>query len=314
MPFTDPILGGNTLIRDAIQSQDYVPGTTGWAIKADGSAEFNNIVINGGGGVGRVVIDGGVIFIYDSVGNLVTKMDGTNGIQLSPNLNAAGSAVLTLDPGNPEISFMPATAGGITYAIGGILSSQNGSPNFLPFLRLFSPRNTATFDPQTFLQLSTGLISGAVLSSLDITTQQITLGGSRVWVLAHLDQLDCSGNLTLGGATALIPGCTVSYTGLPAGSTWEATLTVDSSIGATAGVTNVGEVWVQLNGGTLTKQTGDINDAIGVNTRAPFTRTWSGAFAAGGTLHIEAHGKFIGAGGVNAFFSPHTTLQVKVNE
>lgn len=313
MPFLDPILGGNTLIRDAIQSQDYVAGTSGWAIMADGTAEFNDIIINGGGGTGRVVIDGDIIKVFDSTGNLVIQMDGTNGIQLSPNLNAVGTAVLTLDPGNPEVAFRPATDGGFAYEIGGVLSGDMGNPNYNAWLKLFSPRRSIAFDPQTFLQLTSGLASGAVPSSLDITTQQITLNTARVWILAHLDQLDCSGNLTLGGASTLIPGCTVTYTGLPAGSTWSAELSVDSSIGATA-VTNVGELWVQLNGGTLTKQTGDINSAPGVNTRVPGSRTWSGAIAAGGTLHIEAHGRFIGAGGVNAFFSPHTTLQVHVNE
>jgi hypothetical protein len=47
MPFSNPIAGGNTLIRPMIQSPDYTPGTTGWAIKRDGTAEFNNATFRG---------------------------------------------------------------------------------------------------------------------------------------------------------------------------------------------------------------------------------------------------------------------------
>jgi hypothetical protein len=47
MPFSNPILAGQVLARAAMQSQDYVPGVSGWAIYRDGSAEFNNIVARG---------------------------------------------------------------------------------------------------------------------------------------------------------------------------------------------------------------------------------------------------------------------------
>lgn len=48
MPFRNPIIGGaSKLIREAIQSPNYSPGTTGWTINKDGSAEFSNVVIRG---------------------------------------------------------------------------------------------------------------------------------------------------------------------------------------------------------------------------------------------------------------------------
>lgn len=47
MPFTNPIVGGRVLIREAIQSPDYAPGVAGWTINRDGSAEFNNGVFRG---------------------------------------------------------------------------------------------------------------------------------------------------------------------------------------------------------------------------------------------------------------------------
>lgn len=47
MPFTNPLVAGNTLIRESIQSPNYVAGVSGWTINKDGSAEFNNVVIRG---------------------------------------------------------------------------------------------------------------------------------------------------------------------------------------------------------------------------------------------------------------------------
>lgn len=47
MPFRDPIVAGNTLVRDAIHSQVYVPGSLGWSINRDGTAEFNDVLIRG---------------------------------------------------------------------------------------------------------------------------------------------------------------------------------------------------------------------------------------------------------------------------
>lgn len=41
------ILAGVTLVAEAIQSQNYVAGSAGWHIGADGSAEFNNVTVRG---------------------------------------------------------------------------------------------------------------------------------------------------------------------------------------------------------------------------------------------------------------------------
>jgi hypothetical protein len=44
---TYPIVGGTVLIIERVQSQNYVAGVSGWAIEADGDAEFNNLVARG---------------------------------------------------------------------------------------------------------------------------------------------------------------------------------------------------------------------------------------------------------------------------
>jgi hypothetical protein len=45
--FTNSILSGETLVRDSIQSEGYVQGSTGWSIERDGDAEFNDVAIRG---------------------------------------------------------------------------------------------------------------------------------------------------------------------------------------------------------------------------------------------------------------------------
>lgn len=47
MGFRNPILGGTELVRDAIQSSDYVAGVSGWTINRDGSSEFNDGTFRG---------------------------------------------------------------------------------------------------------------------------------------------------------------------------------------------------------------------------------------------------------------------------
>lgn len=47
MPFSNEAVGGQTLVRAQIKSPNYVPGVSGWAIKRDGSAEFNTLLLRG---------------------------------------------------------------------------------------------------------------------------------------------------------------------------------------------------------------------------------------------------------------------------
>lgn len=56
MTFSNPIVGGVTLVRPAIQSPNYTAGVSGWAIKKDGSAEFNNIVLRGSGTIDAIIV------------------------------------------------------------------------------------------------------------------------------------------------------------------------------------------------------------------------------------------------------------------
>ena len=47
MAFRNEVAGGNTLVRPALQSANYVPGVSGWRISRDGSSEFASAVYRG---------------------------------------------------------------------------------------------------------------------------------------------------------------------------------------------------------------------------------------------------------------------------
>jgi len=52
-----PILAGTNLARAAMQSPNFVTEVSGWIVRQDGSAEFNNVVIRGGEVIGGVTLE-----------------------------------------------------------------------------------------------------------------------------------------------------------------------------------------------------------------------------------------------------------------
>lgn len=105
----NPILGGNTLIRDAIQSADYIPGVQGWAIFRDGSLDMN-----GGTFRGEVIVtstDGSAVLIKPTGGGViefepldvtgVTKL--SNGEIFSSIVNVAGGHYAFMTLSTPRI-------------------------------------------------------------------------------------------------------------------------------------------------------------------------------------------------------------------
>ncbi len=86
MAWSNPIIGGgNTLIREEIKSPDYVPGVSGWSIKKDGTAEFNDVTIRG------------ELFVTDPDGSYVRIYDENpgSGALIEFGLPTASGSVLT---------------------------------------------------------------------------------------------------------------------------------------------------------------------------------------------------------------------------
>lgn len=90
MPFNNDIAGGNgTLVRNWIQSVNFVAGVSGWRISKDGNAEFNNGTFRGSIEVGPIpgqhfIVNnpgtGDVIDVYDSSNRLVAKIDNQGSV------------------------------------------------------------------------------------------------------------------------------------------------------------------------------------------------------------------------------------------
>jgi hypothetical protein len=88
--FQDELAGGVVLVRPALQSPDYVAGASGWAVKVDGSAEFNDITIRGG-----TVVSGTALY-YDgapAAGSLFVAIAAAAGADEYGNAYGAGLTV-----------------------------------------------------------------------------------------------------------------------------------------------------------------------------------------------------------------------------
>lgn len=88
--FLNPLTAGTVLIRSDIRSQNFVSGSAGWRIEADGDAEFNSIVIRGG------TVVSGLALYYDgtpALGNLIMSISAAAGVDSFGNAYLAGTNV-----------------------------------------------------------------------------------------------------------------------------------------------------------------------------------------------------------------------------
>lgn len=80
MPFNNSVVGGTVLVRNAIQSQNYSAGVSGWHMTRDGNVEFNTGTFRGslsaGSNPGQHFIvsnpsTGDALDVYDSANHLI---------------------------------------------------------------------------------------------------------------------------------------------------------------------------------------------------------------------------------------------------
>lgn len=132
----DPVTGGTVLRRAAIQSPNYVAGVSGWAINADGTAQFNAIDLPNGQGV-SVFIQGtapatthtGDLWYNTSDGLALSQWNGTEWVPYQIGTGAiASSAITTALIAAQAVTAAEIANGTITAeqisAVAGILGSQ----------------------------------------------------------------------------------------------------------------------------------------------------------------------------------------------
>lgn len=94
MGFSNPIVGsGGALVRPAIKSPNYTPGSAGWMVSRTGNAEFNDLVVRGTFQGTQFVINSAGTFFYSptpGAGNLVGSWASTGGVDAYGNTYFAG--------------------------------------------------------------------------------------------------------------------------------------------------------------------------------------------------------------------------------
>lgn len=127
MSFSNPIIGGNdTLVRDAIQSEGFVSGSTGWRIERDGTAEFNSVTVRGeldvtgtDGSYVRALAQGGHA-------DVLLQPQDLAGFDWEPGTLRADIASTT---DNPQISLIGPSNQGATSSAAEILIQGPGDPD-----------------------------------------------------------------------------------------------------------------------------------------------------------------------------------------
>lgn len=167
MQFQDDLAAGVTLVRPALQSPDYDPGVAGWAIKIDGSAEFNDVTIRGG-----TVVSGTALY-YDgapAAGNLFLSIAAAAGADTFGNAYDAG-----LTMGKSSVRQVR-----LTYDIeGGYIDLPFNDVNELTTGHVVMRRSlSGTPQQQLFLQLATATqtVAGGTCA---VRLQSASVDGTR---------------------------------------------------------------------------------------------------------------------------------------
>jgi hypothetical protein len=159
MPFSDPIVAGETLTRSAISSPNYVQATSGWTVTDTGFAEFEDLYIRGPGGRyvriyldpntlipvmdfhpptpanGAWSVDAGSVYTYpDANGNQILGLSSPNQRQPA----ATGEALLELRSGrlaDPTTAILTTSDYVVIYGPGGSSAGQLlHGPEFLSYM------------------------------------------------------------------------------------------------------------------------------------------------------------------------------------
>ena len=145
----DPVVGGNVLRRPAIESPNFVSGVSGWAINADGTAQFNQLTLivqttgaavliySGSAGPGTLIGSWASAAGNDQFGNpfpagLNANQGALTGILLT-NPSIVGATILSAIINGPQITAAAITGGSVTETTitfdtnGGVLLAYSSS-------------------------------------------------------------------------------------------------------------------------------------------------------------------------------------------
>ena len=202
MTFSNPIVGGTTLIRPAIHSPDYVAGTSGWSINKDGTAEFNDVVFRGSAESANYVPgvsgwkldqDGDAEFNSIEIRATGTETPITVGASTSPQVKIATTA-------NQGAISLPTNRANENL-IAGILSTtlNAGDPDEAQSLQIYGPTVDGAGDrSRLFLNSQNNDGSSEANASLTTGSSSLILDENTVTFSGH-DDVITTGNVAVGG-------------------------------------------------------------------------------------------------------------------
>lgn len=216
MPFRNSILAGTTLIREAVESPNYVTGVSGWIIRKDGTAEFADMVVRSSDGIsGYVEISNGHLYLRDIEGFVLAE--------ITPDDSSGRSAFVSYDTRDSVEYYGSLSAGDIRFGILGVTDSDN--EGYLQFAeipsgayRLVISSGVPDGAARSIMSMISETVPGAADSLVDITTDLLFVSG----------RFQCGGgliadNVRSGSATTPAPGAgggtttvNVSFSDMPA--------------------------------------------------------------------------------------------------
>lgn len=152
----NPIVGGTVLRRPAIQSPDFVTGVSGWIVKIDGSAEFNNVSVRGSLGVGVAPTQIELLPAAQIPAVLLTKYPtAVAAFLLTSSANNYAYQIVT-----PTGWFMGSVAAGVVNENVFADYNNNGDMVFDGTDIYFRPSSSVQLDHATMLAIGDGINSG----------------------------------------------------------------------------------------------------------------------------------------------------------
>jgi hypothetical protein len=232
----NPIVGGGgALVYPSIHSPNFLTGISGWTVKKDGSAEFDNLTIRGTFNGTDFILNNAGMFFYSSApaaGNLIASIAAVNGTDGFGNIyfgggfcaysgNTAGSVYSLMKSGNLFMGLVSDAGAGSIGSINALTSPSQ--------MQLASPAPFAVTDD---IVLATGQYLFAATDSQGRTKETWhAMPLAAQWANAGAGFTQCQYRLvgsppklveiigtptfTANGTTGLISGAAVS-TALPA--------------------------------------------------------------------------------------------------
>jgi hypothetical protein len=195
--FTNPVFGGNTLIRPAIRSPNYTPGVAGWSINRDGTAELNSLTLRGTFVGNDWILNEQGLFFYSgtpALGNMSGSWAQTAGTDAFGNAYPAGLEIYSA-LGSIALS-----------AVDGILQSVGSS------LRQIVIADGGLQFSVPGSQGNASLEIGATLREMDFNSGQLAIGDR----IAQLTVMSSTGTPVAGNQDTSPRSTTTGGVGVPA--------------------------------------------------------------------------------------------------